>query len=322
MKFNSLVLKNSFIVAALQSLWLSTGLLADTFGGGAFSIDFVAIGNAGNTDDSSGFGGVNYNYRIGKYEVSRGMISDYNSLSGGPTITLADMTSQGGNGLNRPATGVSWNEAARFVNWLNTSSGHSVAYNFVTAGANDYIGVWSASDPGFDVTNPYRNQNAYYFLPSEDEWYKAAYYDPSLNGGAGGYWDYATGSNAAPTSVVSGNSPGTAVFGHSLSTGPADILNSGGLSPYGTMAQGGNVWERIESDFILPNDDPTEFHTIRAGYWGNVGSSLSSESRVSNSRAIDSSLTGFRVASIPELSSSMLMVLGAAFVALCRRRSQ
>ena len=29
-----------------------------------------------------------------------------------------------------------------------------------------------------------RNAGATYFIPSENEWYKAAYYDPTLNGGA------------------------------------------------------------------------------------------------------------------------------------------
>jgi len=33
-------------------------------------------------------------------------------------------------GVDKPATSVSWNEAARFVNWMNTSSGYSAAYKF------------------------------------------------------------------------------------------------------------------------------------------------------------------------------------------------
>ena len=42
-----------------------------------------------------------------------------------------------------------------------------------------------------------------YFIPSENEWYKAAYYDPTLNGGTGGYWTYPTKTNTAPVNILS-----------------------------------------------------------------------------------------------------------------------
>ena len=59
--------------------------------------------------------------------------------------------------------------------------------------------------------------------------------------GVGGYCDYATGSDTAPTAVASGTGAGTAVYSQSFEAGPADITNAGGLSSYGTMAQSGNV---------------------------------------------------------------------------------
>ena len=43
-----------------------------------------------------------------------------------------------------------------------------------------------------------RSPYAKYSVPTEDEWYKAAYYSPELNGGSGGYYAYATQSNTAP----------------------------------------------------------------------------------------------------------------------------
>ena len=75
--------------------------------------------------------------------------------------------------------------------------------------------------------------------------YKAAYYDAT----AGVYYEYPTGSDTAPTPVASGTAAGTAVYQQPDSQGPADITLSGGLSPYGTMAQGGNVseWQEQES---------------------------------------------------------------------------
>jgi formylglycine-generating enzyme required for sulfatase activity len=251
--------------------FLAAPAFADTFGSGAnqFDIDFRTIGNAGNAADTSpaGYGAVGYTYRIGTYEVSRDMITKYNALGGGPTLTMSDMTPYGGNGADKPATGVSWNEAARFVNWLNTSKGYSAAYKFTTSGFNDNIALWTISDAGYNAANPFRNSNAYYFLPSEDEWYKAAYYDPNANGGLGSYWNYATGSDSAPTAVAGGTTSGTAVYAQATATGPANITNAGGLSPYGTMAQNGNVWEWGESGFTPPNDSACESRLFRGGYW-------------------------------------------------------
>jgi hypothetical protein len=197
---------------------------ADQFGSGAnsFEIEFVSIGNPGNPADTTGnpnpAGSVPYAYRIGKYEISRDVIQKA-SAEGSLGLTLVDMTLFGGNGLNRPATGVTWLEAARFVNWLNTSTGSTPAYKF-DAGGN--FQLWAPSDPGYDASNLFRNSLAKYFLPSTDEWYKAAFYDPA----EGAYWDYPTASNVAPAAVAGGTAPGTAVTNQGA-LGPADIMQAG-----------------------------------------------------------------------------------------------
>ena len=300
-------------LVALPCLLLPAALQADDFV--SFSMDFVEIGDAGNVADGSGYGAVGYGYRMGVHEVSRGMINAYNANSGGPAITLQDMTSYGwDNGASRPATGVSWNEAARFVNWLNTSQGHEVAYNFTTGGGNDPIALWSAGDAGYDPTNPFRSTKAYYFLPSEDEWYKAAYYDASKNGGAGGYWDYATGSDAVPISVSDGTAAGTAVY--DVQPGPADITDAGGLSPYGTMAQSGNVWEWGESGWAAPNDSGVETRVLRGGYWLNGSTNVGASARYVENPLVGLYSVGFRVASVPEPSVfplALLAMLGAVW---------
>lgn len=300
---------------------LALGLLAgaslaqaDDFTG--FSMDFVDIGDAGNAADDTGYGAVGYNYRMGTHEVSRGMIEAYNTNSGGPVLTLADMTSYGGNGVNRPATGVSWNEAARFVNWLNTSQGYSAAYKFTTGGSDDNIALWEVGDTGYDASNLFRNSNAHYFLPSEDEWYKAAYYD----GGTGTYYDYATGSDTVPTAVTGGTAAGTAVYDLAFTTGPADITNAGGLSPYGTMAQSGNVWEWGESGGTAPNDVAGESRVVRGGSWSLNSNYLQSSFRSSSSPGNVHDVVGFRVAAVPEPSSVSLMVIGAMGLMLRRKR--
>ncbi|MFK7909825.1 MAG: SUMF1/EgtB/PvdO family nonheme iron enzyme [Akkermansiaceae bacterium] len=281
------------------------------------------IGNAGNSNDgvsgSTAYGGVAYNYRMGVHEVSRGMIDAYNADSGGPALTMSDMTSLGGNGANRPATGVSWNEAARFVNWLNNSTGHAAAYQFDTTGGNDNIALWEVGDAGYDASNPFRNSNAHYFLPSEDEWYKAAYYD----GTTGTYYDYATGSDTAPTTTSGGTLAGTAVYRDGVNpnpAGPADITNAGGLSPYGTMAQSGNVREWGESGHTAPNDSAAESRLIRGGFWSNGSNLLQSSFRSSNSPPIQGDFLGFRVAAVPEPSGVTLLVVGAMGLLMRRKR--
>jgi hypothetical protein len=223
---------------------------ADTFGGGGntFEIEFVTIDDPDNPPDrifpEDFVGAVSHVYRIGKYEVSRDMVTKANSV-GNLGITLANITQLGGNRPDVPATGVSWNEAARFVNWLNTNNGSSPAYKFSTRpgdvgyNSNENILLWDSADAGYDEDNQFRNSQAHFFLPSVDEWHKAAYYDPDANGGAGGYWVFPIGSDSAPTAVASGILAGTAVYNQPFLQGPADVTLAGGLSPYGVMGMGG-----------------------------------------------------------------------------------
>ena len=175
---------------------------ADTFGSGAntFDIAFVPIGNPGNAPDTTGnpnpAGSVAYTYRIGKYEISEQMVDKANA-EGGLGIDRIPL------GPDKPATYVNWNEAARFVNWLNTSSGSTPAYKFAlqpgAAGYNANAGIqlWIPSDAGYNPNNLYHNSLAHYVLPSVNEWYKAAYYNPT----SGVYYDYPTGSNSVPDGI-------------------------------------------------------------------------------------------------------------------------
>ena len=266
-----------------------TSAHADTFGSGgnAFTIDFVTIGDPGNANDSgttgsyfTPYGGVGYTFQMGKYEISEDMINKANT-AGGLFITKDTR------GVNKAATSVSWNEAARFVNWLNVSQSYAPAYKFTlnpgdggytsNTQANANLVLWTVSDAGYDASNPYRNSNAHYFLPSENEWYKAAFY----SGSGTTYFDYATGSDVIPTPVASGTGAGTAVYSGGGATAPADITQAGGLSPYGTMGQDGNVWEWNESAFTAPNDSSSENRAVRGGLWGNSESSLRASLRLS-----------------------------------------
>ena len=293
-----------------------------SFGTGSnqFNMEFVTIGNPGNAADTTGApkpaGAVGYEYGIGKFEVSEDMITKYNANFGtanGLAITKDTR------GVNKPATNVSWNEAARFVNWLNTSTGNQAAYKFTGSGVNDDIALWTAADTlDYEATNPYRSKRATYVLPSYNEWYKAAYYDPSNST----YYNFATGSDTPPTSVASGT--GTGVNGNNEAvyfgqSGPADVTQAGGLSPYGVMGLGGNVFEWEESSFDLANSSGSSSRGIRGGHWNDFSSFLSSSTRfVNNPSNEDSVGLGFRVASLsssapPAVPEPSMMVIGTLF---------
>jgi len=296
-----------------------------TFGSGSnqFNMEFKTIGNPGNAADTDtnarplNAGAVAYTYDIGKFEVSRDMVTKYNATSGVVAISLDPMTGiTGGTGANKPATGISWNEAARFVNWLNTSTGGVAAYKFTTSGANADIAVWTAADTlDYNAANPYRSLRAKYVLPSYNEWYKAAYYNPTNST----YYDYPTCSDTAPTAVASGT--GTGVNGNNeavsnFQDGPADVDKAGGLSPYGVMGLGGNATEWEESSGDLANSSGSSSRGLRGGNWVGGSSNLSSSTRGNHAPSLEVNVLGFRVASlssdavVPEPS---LLVIGMGF---------
>ena len=286
--------------------------LLETFGSGdnAFSMEFVTIGSPGNAADTTGSpnsaGSVAYTYNLGIYEVSRVQITKANL-----GIMMAEMGSYGGNGANRPATGVTWYDAAKYVNWLNTSTGGTAAYKFDGSGT---FQLWSAGDAGYNANNQFRNSLAKYVIASSNEWYKGAY------GNRDGTWNnYATGSDSLPTAVSSGAAANTAVYGGR--SGPADITSAGGLSPWGTMGQGGNVWEWNETAYDGINNAAGESRELRGGSWYFNSSGLGASSRFSYNPPYETFDFGFRVASVPEPSTGLLVLLGLGGLLLKRRKT-
>ena len=240
--------------------------------------------------------------------MSRDQITKAN-LAGSLGITLQDMISYGGNGVNKPATGVTWHEAAKYVNWLNTSQGYQAAYKFVSG----TFTLWSAGDAGYDANNMYRNNLAKYVIASSNEWYKAAYGNPN-----GSWSNYANGGDSPPTTVAGGTVANTAVYGPQ--SGPADITNAGGLSPYGTMAQAGNVWEWNETAwtdnayeaYYGTNNKADAWRGLRGDAWYSY-SDLSNPSNVYywGMPTSDEIGIGFRVAMIPGKESVTLYLFTA-----------
>lgn len=304
--------------AILAGASLTTSAHADTFGTGTnqFTLDFTTIGNTNNSADTNGYGSVGYAYRIGTYEISQNQITAA-TASGLRNVTAGAWTG------DRPAAHISWYESAAFVNWLNTSKGFAPAYNLSWSGSTWSMSLWTVSNAGYDANNEYRSSLAKYFLPSENEFYKAAF---GKSDGSG-YYLYPTAGNSAPTAVTSGTASGTAVYNQGwIPPGPASIYEAGGRSSYGTMGQGGNIQEWQESSSDGTNNNVGDQRMVRGGYWYGASSDrLDSSTRSSFGPSTDIVNLGFRVASvdvIPEPSTYALIGLGAlALVIACRRKT-
>jgi len=305
----------------------------------AITIDTVPVGNAGNAadtevmnDGTTGYGSVPYTYRIGKNEVTNAEYTEFlNAVATSDTHSLYNtgmrsfgITQNGSSGSFRytaisggedhPVVLVSFWDAARFANWL---------HNGQPTGDQE---LGTTEDGAYflnGITNPVgttisRAPNARWFIPSEDEWYKAAYH--KNDGATGNYWDYPTASDTAPTAEAP---PGT-----DLKNGSANYDGAvAGTTPvgaytarpsdsaYGTFDQGGNVSELTEVQ------NGSSFNGLRGGNWEfGVGGGLAASIRFDVVAASAGSTFGFRVASIPEPSSLLLGTLATVGLLGRRRR--
>jgi hypothetical protein len=293
---------------------------ADVFGVGAnqFSIDFVPISGATNPSRgiSAGTGftftGVANDYRMGTCEITNDQWNKFTASLG-----VSVIGSQGGYstssyfaGANMPVENTSWYEAAQFVNWLNTSNGLQPAYKFTgNQGTVDYTFVpWDAADSGYDSSNPYRNKAAMYFLPTENEWVKAGYW----NGVSMQLWT--TKDNSFPTrgDGTSGTGWDYDFLQRHVHYGPWDV-GSGSEELNGTFDMMGDVYEWMENPYSNGSYTATATRVIRGGDWDADASVLASSFHDDQSPTHESYYIGFRVASaVPEPSSLPLLLAGVA----------
>ena len=237
---------------------------------------------------------MNYSYNIGEYDVTAGQYaaflnavastSDpyglYNSaMSGLPGCGITQSSGPGGytyttnRNPNYPVNFVNWDVAAQFCNWL-TNGQPTGAERSGTTETGSYTLTTAVLNGSVAVT---RNANAVYVLPTLNEWYKAAYYGPTLNGGAGGYWEYATQSDTAPSNILSATGTNNANFfvEPNIFTDSTNYLTPVGAfadspSAYQTFDQNGNVTQWDET--YQPAGPPTAYAQVGGSYDGPPGS--------------------------------------------------
>jgi len=220
------VLKTISIVAA-GSLGV---VCSPTPAQGEVTFDLVTITDPGNapyqtTPDwryVNGRGAVDYEYRIGRLEITTAQWLPFVQLfwddlgTINPSYWGADLLPDRTWALRTdvpdpgmlPCEGISWEEAAMYVNWLHNGQRSDLA--------STQSGVYDTStftlNPDFTFNHQLEPApGAKYWIPSLDEWLKAAHYDPDKDGpGQGGWWQFVNSSDAAPVPGLPGQGDTTA----------------------------------------------------------------------------------------------------------------
>lgn len=206
---------------------------------------------------------------------------------------------------NRPVNYVSWYDTLRFANWLHNGQ------------PNGPQGPGTTEDGAYAMSlgsSVIRKPGAVVFLPSEDEWYKTAYY--KRGGTSAGYWDYPPQSDTAPTAEAPPGTDtvnGSANYEVGVFVDPTYYTTEVGAysakpsdSASGTFDQGSNVWEWNEADIFGDGS----CRGRRGGSFVSHAGNLHAKNRHSNYPTWESYSYGFRVASVPEPDSVTLLVCG------------
>jgi formylglycine-generating enzyme len=330
-------------------------ILAASFVGSAQAVTIatVPVGSPGNAPKTlymgfSGFlnfGDIPYNYRIGTYDVTNAQYAEFLNAKASAAdpfglwntnmdpSNLEGAISRSGSGpyiysvkpgyANKPVAFASWYEAVRFVNWLQNGQGNgdTESGTYLITGGGNNAGTVQVPDAAQRMT--WASTNSFHWLlPSENEWFKAAYYNP-LNAT---YYDFPFQSNSPPQALAP---PGNANSGNLMefpNLPPAFNYDGTGSyytdvgaypasqSPFGAFDMGGDEWQWNDSAIGTSRGQ-------RGGYYGSSSSDTAASSR--GSRDPSEQAGGFRVASIggvPEPSTGLLAVLACGVIWLGRKR--
>jgi len=291
----------------------------------AVTMDWTFVGNPGNpcTQVTQGCRGtVGYGYFIGTYEVTNAQYAEFlnakaasdprflyaPAMGSVASPAFGGITRSGSEGSyvytaiagreNMPVNSVTAYDAARFANWMNNGQGNG----------DTETGAYTIG-PTF-ITLP-RNANAKIVLPTQDEWFKAAYYD----GTTASYFGYPTGTNLPTACAAPGSTPNTANCGNAVSGVTVVGSYTGSPSPYGTFDQAGNVMEWLQTG-------TQEAHGVYGGSYNRSISDFSANGAylfLDRPGVADPNL-GFRLVLIPEPGTGLLVIAGLLGLASWRRR--
>ncbi|MFN3167626.1 MAG: SUMF1/EgtB/PvdO family nonheme iron enzyme [Phycisphaeraceae bacterium] len=321
-------------VSSFLALCLSVSVLYCSPAKAIVVFDWATIDNPNNAPDpATGLGSVSEVFRMATTEVTNGQYTAFlNAKAASDPLKLYDVENfgifagisrSGSSGNYRyeavmgrehhPVTYVTWYSAARFTNWLHNGQGDGNT----ESGAYDLLGASPTPTNHLSIA---RSPDASFFLPSEDEWYKAAYHKAN-SGIAGDYYLYANASNTIPRSddpeedpsavnffnddgIDNGFNNGYAVWNGTDSDSALTDVGAYELaaSPYGTFDQNGNAWEWNEAIIAvnqLSDGTNVVIRSIRGGSFDQTSPSLESTfRRIGEGAAYSSGGTGFRVATL------------------------
>jgi sulfatase modifying factor 1 len=320
-------------------------------------IEFVTVSDPGNPAwNGAGFhrGAVDYEFRIGKYEVTTAQWAEFMNAAldrpstdriphvFAPTQWGAVATTPSNPGGQRftvpagremiPTGGVDWRTSAIFCNWLHNGKGTSResflsgAYDVSTFG---YIG----SGGGF-TDQLTRSPGARYYIPSLDEWMKAAHWSPTRNGpGQGGWYLYSNSSDSpyryGPPGVLVNGQPATANSswndfsfpGHNPFNVPLGAY-TGVTSPWGLMDVAGGTSEWTEEYIQFVGEPVPRERYIEGSAWAFGTNGLDDQVGYPGGSGFPTFWGydyGFRVAAaVPGPATTGMGVL--SILCLCRRR--
>jgi formylglycine-generating enzyme required for sulfatase activity len=202
---------------------------------------------------------------------------------------------------NKPVVNVSFWDALRFANWLNNGQGSG----------DTETGAYTITAAGIAANSIMRNPGAITFVPTENEWFKAAYY----NAASATYnaYPFADGFDG----VVCEAPPGTTSHSANCPGGPGKVTDVGAYkkspSSYGTFDQGGDVFQWNET--IIAGSARGN----RGGSW-EAGSPAASDPNTQDFPPVELPFVGFRVASVvPEPATGLLLLAGVLGLAMARR---
>jgi formylglycine-generating enzyme required for sulfatase activity len=312
-------------------------------------IDFAVITHPGNPpwmgngtpdDRAIGRGGVGYEYRIGRFEVTTSQwVEFFNAAYDRPTndrlphllpprtwgAVAAAPTVPGGQRWRVPAGqemfpvgDISWRMAAIYCNWLH--NGKQAARESFLSGAYD-VSTFGYVNGDIFTDQAARSPGARYFIPTWDEWLKAVHFDPDRFGEDQPGWWTGPGSRDG---ILTGGPPGQGLANWGWTNGSWSTVPLGAYpveSPWGLKDAAGATGEWTESILDFGGSNPP-YRILDGSYWGSTSSGTLDLIRGGGADypSIITRDYGFRIAAA--VPSPTMGVLGCGVISWITRRSR